>query len=100
VASLVYDILGIATTGAGVYFLWRGLGSLESADYLTGLVGVLVGLFVLRAGLELLKVGAAARVAARAEAAEEVSDRKGRGPAAAAPGQHPGPGKAASGARQ
>jgi len=99
VVSLLYDILGIATTGAGGYFLWRGLGSLESADYMTGLVGVLVGLFVVRAGLELLKVGAAARVAARSEAAEEVPG-KGQGPAAAAPGQRPGPGKAASGARQ
>ena len=81
--SLVYDILGAAGAGAGVYFLWRGLRSLEAIDYLTGLVSVLVGLLVLRSGLELLKVGAATRVVARAGSAQATT--AGTSPKAAAP---------------
>ncbi len=63
--SLLYDIFGLFICGSGIYFLVRSAGQLDVGEILSGIVTAAVGLLVLRTGVELIKVGAAARVAER-----------------------------------
>jgi hypothetical protein len=79
--ALVYDLLGLASGVGGVYFLVRGVGALEKGSLVAGLVSIIIGLIVFRSGLELLKVGAASRVAGQgpsrlSNAGAEVAEAK------------------------
>jgi hypothetical protein len=68
---LVYDVVGLLVITGGAYFLWRGVISLEAGIVISGLLTLAAGLIIFRSGLELMKVGAAARVVGRAETSVE-----------------------------
>ncbi len=71
--ALLYEFFGLVVLVGGVYFLWRGVGGLETGSLVSGLLTLVIGIIVFRSGLELVKVGAATRVAASGGAARPES---------------------------
>jgi hypothetical protein len=54
--SAFYEILSVALLLGSGYFFFRGIGFLASADYVSGLAVVIIGIAVMRTGLELTRL--------------------------------------------
>jgi len=63
--SLLYDLSGLVVMAGGGYCLWYGITALDQSSFSSGLAALLIGLFVFRSGMELVRTGAASRVVAR-----------------------------------
>ena len=54
--STVYESLGLGMLLGSGYFFYRCIGFLAAENYLAGLVGLAIGVVVIRTGVELSKL--------------------------------------------
>ncbi len=55
--TLVYEISGLMLVGSSFYFFYRCVSFLTANDYISAVVSMLIGFVVIRAGVELSKLG-------------------------------------------
>lgn len=57
----IYDVLGVGFIVGSSYFFYRTVEFLARADYVAGLMGLIVALLVVRAGVDVSRLAVAAR---------------------------------------
>ena len=57
----IYDVVGMGFILGSGYFFYRTVGFLAHADYVAGMLGLIVALLVVRAGVDVARLGVAAR---------------------------------------
>ena len=61
VRALIYDVLGIGMMLASLFFLYRCVEFLAQKDYVAGVLTLGIGIIVIRAGVEIGRLGVLVR---------------------------------------